>query len=264
MRLRGSTSGFQGLLAALKLSAAQRKKLDKCWRELGARGSDGTLDDVARMVNLLKDGARLFEAGECAGALRAYTQALALCERTKAREFYAEAAWELHRAQLACGVLAIAPPEVKRTCAESVPMLRDEGLLADAEQAALPPLKRYAPHRACRLRVLRAASEFALRGGSEEASLQRQDPALGGVVQALRHVRGGVHAGGAQEGVPQPHAQVPPRQAECGAAAVRAARGGARRRGARAAEAALHPPSRRALSWRTTARDVEGCSWPSV
>ncbi len=109
------------------------------------------------MVNLLKDGATSFEAGDCDAALRAYTQALALCEKTNAREFYAEAAWELHRTQLACGTPLLAPPEVARTCAESLPLLRDEGLLADAEQAALPPMKRYAPQRP------RAACICALR-----------------------------------------------------------------------------------------------------
>ena len=127
-------------------SKAHRNKLDKCRRKLaesaGADASD--LDKVARMVNLLKDGARFLEAGECESALRAYTQALALCEQAQAREFYAEAAWELHRTQLACAVPQIAPAEVARTCAELLPLLRDERLIADAEQAALPPFKRCA------------------------------------------------------------------------------------------------------------------------
>jgi hypothetical protein len=125
-------------------SKPQQMKLEKCWRELA--NADESLDVVARMVNLLKEGALSFSAGECNAALRAFKEAMALCEKAKAREFYAEAAWELHRTQLACGELLIAPgAEVERTCADSIPLLSNAGLVADAEQAALPTLRRYGP-----------------------------------------------------------------------------------------------------------------------
>jgi hypothetical protein len=40
--VRLATTGWcvQALMAKLKISAAQRKKLDKCWRELSNRGGE--------------------------------------------------------------------------------------------------------------------------------------------------------------------------------------------------------------------------------